>query len=695
MSLTGGESLGGATGRDLTPLFEPRSVAVVGASNDATKWGGDVSVRLLRGEHRRRVYFVNGKGGQVLGRRAYASLRDLPEPAELVILAMSAGFLEQVIDDCVATGVRAVVGVTAMLGELGREGKAREARAAARLREAGALLVGPNCLGVADTSSELYGVAYLDVRAGPVGLITQSGGFGEELNLRFGEYGLGFSRFIALGNQADVTVADALRSFVGHGPTRAVVAYAEELHDGRAFAAAAGDLVAAGTPVVVLIPGRSEASARVARTHTGSLTSDTVVVDAACRASGALRVDTQRQAVELLVALLGSSRPHGRRVAVVSDGGGPGAIAADCLTLAGLSVPAFSVTTSRRLSAVLPDNAGCSNPVDFAAATYDPEAYERVLDVVLGSDEADAVLASGVIGFWGARFPEQADMVATERASLLRMADAVRRSGIPLVANTPEQCAVVDALRERGLPIYRDVESAVAVLARLADAEPALGVSPLPPRQEPVRAEGYWAARETLSAAGLPLVPARAVRDEDEAARAAAELGYPVVLKAAWLLHKSDAQGVALGLTDEDELRASLAAFRARFGDEHPFALEKMAVTPGVELLLGCRWDERFGPLLVVGMGGLLAELFRDVRAALAPLEDSKARRLLEGLRGAALFGPLRGRAAVDLTAAAGAAAALSRFAAAHPEVAAAEINPLLVTPQGAIGLDARLVRRD
>ena len=150
-----------------------------------------------------------------------------------------------------------------------------------------------------------------------------------------------------------------------------------------------------------------------------------------------------------------------------------------------------------------------------------------------------------------------------------------------------------------------------------------------------------------------------------------------------------------MGLTDEDELRASLAAFRARFGDEHPFALEKMAVTPGVELLLGCRWDERFGPLLVVGMGGLLAELFRDVRAALAPLEDSKARRLLEGLRGAALFGPLRGRAAVDLTAAAGAAAALSRFAAAHPEVAAAEINPLLVTPQGAIGLDARLVRRD
>jgi acyl-CoA synthetase (NDP forming) len=686
--------------RDLTALFEPRSVAVVGASSDTSKWGGDVSARLLRGEARRRVFFVNGKGGEVLGRPAYVGLRDLPEPPELVILAMSAKLFEAVIEDCVGLGVRAVVGVTAMLGEMGPEGKAREQAAARRLRAAGALLVGPNCLGIADTSSELYAVAYLEVERGAVGLISQSGGFGEELNLRFKEYGLGFSRFVALGNQADVTAADVLRSFVGHEPTRAVVMYAEELRDGREFAAAAADLVGSGTPLVLLAPGRSEASARVARTHTGSLTSDTLVVDAACRAAGALRVNTQREAVELLVALLGGARPHGRRVGVVSDGGGTGAIAADCLTMAGLSVPPFGAATQQRLREVLPDNAGCSNPVDFAAATYDPEAYERVIDVVAGCGEVDAVMASGVIGFWGARFPEQTEMVALERDSLGRMAERVAARGVPLFGSTPQCCAAVDELRRRGLPIYRDVESAVGALARLVEAaeRPPTGLLSLPRPAEPIQDEGYWEARRALAAAGLPLVAARAVLADDgaSAAAAAAELGYPVVLKAAALLHKSDAGGVALRLADETGLLAALARFRERFGEAAPFALERMApLTDGVELILGCRRDDRFGPLLVLGIGGVFAELFKDVRAALAPVNEATAARLLGELRGAALFGGVRGRPPLDLAAVARAAAALSRFAAAHPEVAAAEVNPLLVTPDGAFGLDARLVLED
>lgn len=208
--------------RDLRALFEPRSVAVVGASGDASKWGGDVSVRLLRGAHRRSVYLVNGRGGEILGQRAFTSLRDLPEAPEFVILTMPAKLLETVVDDCVAVGAKVVVAVTAMLGEMGVEGKARERAAVERLRAAGAALVGPNCLGVADTRSELFAVAYLDVRPGCIGLISQSGGFGEELNLRFSEFGLGFSRFVAIGNQADVDTPTVLRSFVGHEPTRAV-----------------------------------------------------------------------------------------------------------------------------------------------------------------------------------------------------------------------------------------------------------------------------------------------------------------------------------------------------------------------------------------------------------------------------------------------------------------------------------------
>ena len=681
---------------DLRALFEPRSVAVVGASGDTSKWGGDVGARLLRGAHRRSIYLVNGRGGEILGQRAFPSLRDLPEAPELVILAMPEKLFEPVIDDCVAVGAKAVVAVTAMLGEMGAEGRARERAAVARLHAAGAVLVGPNCLGVADTGSDLFAVAYLDVRPGCVGLISQSGGFGEELNLRFEEFGLGFSRFIAIGNQADVDTPDVLRSFVGHEPTRAVVVYAEELRDGLEFTRAAYELVSSGTPVVLLSPGRSAASSRVARTHTGSLTSDSVVVDAACRAAGVLRVDTQREAVETLVALVGGAWPAGRRVAVVSDGGGPGAICADSATLAGLSVPELTPGTQTRLRDLLPANAGCSNPVDFAAATYDPEAYERVVGIVAECGEVDAILASGVIGFWGARFPEQTEMVEKERRSLLRMADSIKESGLPLFGNTPENSPVLEELRARSLPIYRDVESAVTTLARLVTTTAASGVPEMPPRGPALESEGYWEARRGLAEAGIALAEARRVRSDDTAAcmAAASELGYPVALKVSGLVHKSDEGGVVLDVADEDGLVASIARLRERLGPvAGELAIEAMApVSRGVELIIGCRWDSRFGPLLTVGMGGLYAELLADTQTVLAPVDEQTVARLLRALRGAPLLEGARGRPPLDLAAAARAAAALSRYAAAHPEVASVEVNPLLVLSRGVVGLDARLV---
>jgi acetate---CoA ligase (ADP-forming) len=685
--------------RDFRALFEPRSVAVVGASADPSKWGGDVSARLLRGEHRRSVYLVNGRGGEILGHPAFPSLRDLPEEPELVILTMPARLLEDVIEDCVAVGAKAVVAVTAMLGEMGAEGKARERAAVERLRAAGALLVGPNCLGVADTGSELYAVAYLDVRPGSIGLISQSGGFGEELNLRFKEFNLGFSRFIAIGNQADLDTPAVLRSFVGHSTTRAVVVYLEEVRDGLEFARAAHELVSSGTPVVLLAPGRSEASARVARTHTGSLTPDSVVMDAACRAAGVLRVTTQREAVETLVALLGGPLPAGSRVGVVSDGGGPGAICADAATLAGLSVPQLTQGAQDRLRALLPANAGCTNPVDFAAATYDPEAYERVIAIVANSGEVDAIMATGVIGFWGARFPEQTDMVDKERRSLLRMAQSVRQSGIPLFCNTPESSPTVEELRAGGLPIYRDVESAAMTLARLATAKTPPGVPQLPPRGVPIGREGYWEARRAIAEAGVPLVKSCRVKSDDlaECVSAASELGYPVVLKASGLLHKSDAGGVVLDIADAKALVEAVERLRKSLdASATELAVERM-VSPsqGVELIVGCRWDARFGPLLTVGMGGIFAELLADTQTVLAPVDEQAAAQLVSRLRGAPLLYGVRGRAGLDMAAAARAAAALSRFAAAHPEVAAVEVNPLLVLPEGAVGLDARLVLLD
>jgi acyl-CoA synthetase (NDP forming) len=289
--------------RDLSPLFSPRSVAVVGASSDRSKWGGDLAARLLRAPAGRRIALVNKKGGEIQGQPAYSSLRELDAPVDLVFLAVPAAGFDAAVDDALAAGAKALVVVTAGLGELGAEGRARQQAAVERVRAAGALLVGPNCPGVADTTTGLNAVALLDIPAGSVAFITQSGGVGDEIVTRARDYGQGFTRFVTLGNQADVGIADVLWSLVDHAETRLVAVYAEDLRDGRRLAAGAAACVAAGKPVLLLAPGRSAASSRAARSHTGSLTTDATVVDAVCRAVGAVRVETPDELVETAVGL--------------------------------------------------------------------------------------------------------------------------------------------------------------------------------------------------------------------------------------------------------------------------------------------------------------------------------------------------------------------------------------------------------
>ena len=311
---------------------------------------------------------------------------------------------------------------------------------------------------------------------------------------------------------------------------------------------------------------------------------------------------------------------------------------------------------------------------------------------MLASDEVDALLMSGYFG----GYTDNTETLARGEAAVAEaLADAVGESGRPLLVQTmyPEAPAA-HALRRRGVPVYRSIERAVGVLARLADraGHDPRGVPELPPPAEPIAAATYMDARALLAAGGVPFEPARVVSTAAKAIAVAAEIGYPVVLKALGTLHKSDVGGVVLGLRDERTLAAAFAELHARLAPP-AVAIERMApLDEGVELLVGARWDARFGPVALVGLGGVFTEVLRDVAVSLAPVDEATARDLLLSLRAAPLLRGARGRPPVDLDAAAAAIVALSRVAAAHPEIAEVEVNPLLALPQGAVGLDARVV---
>ncbi|MEV7415266.1 acetate--CoA ligase family protein [Streptomyces sp. NPDC089919] len=684
--------------RDLTALFDPRSVAVVGASDDPAKYGHAVASQALRAPDRRPVHLVNRRGGTVLGQRAATSLAAVGEPVDLVVISVPGTGFEAAVDDALACGARAIVAITAGFAEAGPAGLVRQRAVADRVREAGAVLVGPNCLGIADNTTELY-LASDRFAPGGVALLSQSGNLALELQLRGAPHGLGFSRFVSLGNQADVTLVDLVEDCARHEETAAIAVYAEDFGDGRAFARAAA---AAGKPVVLLTAGRGSASARSAQSHTGALTSSADVVAAACRDAGVELVHTPREMTVVLAALAAGRRARtGRRTAVFTDGGGHGAIAADAAEDAGLEVPELAGSTQDRLRGVLWEQSAVGNPVDLAGmGEQRPGSYADTVAGLLAADEVDAVLMTGYFGGYAASEgglgggPAGGSALAEGEVRAARDITAhLAAAPKPLVVQSMyPQSPSCRVLAGAGIPVFSATEDAARALAALTARAPAAGIPALPLAAAPLRDPGYHSVRALLASAGVPFPAAREITDEDELLAAAEDFYGPYVLKALHVLHKSDAGGVALNLPDRAALLAAYRQMHARLGAP-AYSVEAMAdLTGGVELIVGVNRDPRFGPVAMVGLGGVFTETLRDVAFALAPLSAAHAERLLRGLRGAPLLAGARGRPPVDVAAAAAVIERITTVAAAHPEIAELEVNPLLVRSDGALALDGRAV---
>ncbi|MFD3559825.1 acetate--CoA ligase family protein [Streptomyces sp. NPDC058686] len=664
----------------------PESVAVVGATDNPAKWGHWLARGAVAGAHRRRVHLVNARGGQVLGRRSHPHLDTLPEVPDLVAFAVPASVLAVGVRDAVALGVPGLLAITAGIED--------EAAIGDVIAASGTRLLGPNCLGLYDASSELE-LAWGRFTPGALAVVSQSGQLGLEIAGMAADAGIGVSRFVSVGSQLDVCAAELLADLAHHETTRIVAVYLESFGDGERLLDALDRLREAGKPVLLLTVGASKAARQAARSHTGSMTSGIDVVDAACRTVGAVRVDTPSQLIDTAQLLMRCAPVRGRRIAIVADSGGQGAVAADTASRLGLTVAEFPPEVQERLAARLPSHAAVANPVDLAGAgEEDISTYASTPAVLADTCVTDAIVLSGYFGSYGRDIPGQQ---AAESEVARAIGSLAAERALPIVVHSmAEHTDTVGELRSAGVPTFTDIEAAL----RAVETAHRFTQAPRPrvphasaAKHRVAPGAGYWAARGLLADAGVPFPAAVHIAPGTPDPRAAMRsLSAPVVLKADWLEHKTEHGGVATGLHDADALGAAYDDMVARLGS-HGYVVEEMdRRTDVVEVIVAARRDPSFGPVVVVGAGGVQAELTQDLALELAPCSHDTARAMIRRLRSWPLLSGWRGSRPVDADALAAVVVAVSQLIADRGDLGEIELNPVRVSPEGALAVDALVI---
>jgi acetyltransferase len=690
----------------LDPLFNPTGAAVIGASTVLHKTGGRRWRSMVESGFDGPLYPIHPTAAEILGKKAYPTLRDVPGPVELAVVLVRPDLVPGAVDDCVAAGVRGIVVITAGFGETGAEGKRVEQDLVARARAGGARLVGPNCAGLFSGSGRVNAMGWT-VPPGPIALISQSGNMALTFGQLAREKGLGFSKLVTVGNAADVRVPEYLDYLFADPETRVIVAYLEGFGPGEGRALL--ELMRAHPspkPVIVLKPGDTDSGRRAALSHTGALAGEGRVVDAAFRQCGIVRAAESEDAWDAAIALASLPPLASRTVAVISDGGGHATIVCDTADRSGLSVPALSEATRRRLGEILPARSGVANPIDFAGqAEEEPEVVPRVIDVCLADPEIGAAIFAGHFGgYVRIATPE---LGRREEAAARALADVVRRHGKPFVLHTiyaGERPPALEILRAAGVPMYSSLEASAKALAACwrAAARPraARRRRPAPERARVdailARAAGRVLlepdARDLLAAYGIAVPPAEVVSTPEAAARAARQLGGRLAMKlvAPSLLHKSEAGGVLLDVAPED----AADAWRALAGRAPgpPRVLVTPMIAGGVEGVVGAFRDPQFGPVVMFGLGGVEVEARGDVVFRLAPVDADEARAMTTEIRGHRLLGAVRGRPPRDLDAAADVIVRVSELMADVEAIAELDVNPLFLLERGAAVADARAV---
>ena len=680
----------------LRPFFEPKSVAVIGASRRRGSIGGELFRNVLAADFVGAAYPVNRDGEPVGGVPAYKSIADVPEVVDLAVVCLPGPHVLEAADAALTRGVKALCVISSGFAEIGAEGRERQERLLDLVRAHGGRLVGPNCLGIAVPRLGLnatFGPRSLP--PGPIGFSSQSGALGLALLEKASERRLGFSSFVSIGNKADVSSNDLLEWWEDDDETQLVLLYLESFGNPQKFARLARR-VARRKPVLALKSGATEAGARAASSHTAALASSDTAVEALFRQAGVIRAGTLEELVDAAALLSSQPLPSGRRVGVLTNAGGLGILCADACAAAGLELPELSEETRATLQPLLPEDASLANPVDLLGSATEA-TFEAVIPALLEDKRLDALIVLFV-----------PPVVAGADEVAEAILDAVNHAGTdkPVLAVLISRDGTPAALRKEGSSVasFAYPESAARALglaARRAEwlRRPA-GTVPPPPEVDFTAArrvvdaalEGRseaWldadATRSLLEAYGVPVVPERVAETVDQAVDAAAELGLPVVLKtAAAGAHKTEQGGIALDLSDADQVRAAAKRIGA------PVLVQPM-VTGGAELLAGIVQDPVFGPLVAFGPGGVFAELIGAAAFRIAPLTDVDANELVQEGKAGRLVAGFRGTPAADAPALIDLLHRLSLLAGQLPEVAELDLNPVIALPTGCVAVDARV----
>ena len=711
-----GDGAAGVHHRPMDAIFSPRTVAVVGATEAANAVGRTVLRNLIGTPFGGTVYPVNPKRGSVLGIRAYAEVAALPEKPDLAVVVTPAQAVPGVISQCADTGVRAAVVISAGFRELGPEGAELEAQVLTHVRRGKMRLIGPNCLGVMNPIKGLNATFAAGMaRPGNVAFLSQSGALCTAILDWSRRQAVGFSTFVSVGSMLDVGWGDLIDYFGDDPATHSIVIYMESIGDAKAFLSAARE-VALTKPIIVIKPGRTEAAAKAAASHTGSLTGSDDVLEAAFRRAGVLRIDRLSDLFYMAEVLAKQPRPRGRRLTVVTNAGGPGVLASDALVSGGGELAALAAAAHEALNAFLPPHWSRGNPIDVLGDAG-PDRYGKALEIAAKDPNSDGLLV----------ILTPQDMTDATRTAEELVPYA--RTGKPVLASWmggPSVEAGVDILNRAGIPTFPYPDTAAQAFnymwrynetLRGLYETPALpadldeeGGTPDRDRAAAILRQAASAGRTILTEAEskhllkayhIPTTETVVAAGEEEAAAAAGRIGFPVAVKlhSLTLTHKTDVGGVKLDLKDADAVRRAFREMRdavaQKAGREHfqGVTVQPMVKLPeSYEIILGSSIDAQFGPVMLFGAGGQLVELFKDRSLALPPLNATLARRLMERTKIYGAFKGVRGRKPVDIAALEQVLVRFSQLVVEQPRIKEIDINPLLVSPAGMIALDARVI---